>query len=323
MSRVAKLSRKRRYAIARGVSPWKRQELSPQPRSGDTRGESRCRRFAANGLVPWLGSRPGYCMSPLRGWSLGKRGLFSPELLPVFLLAAPAARGRQPQITAALGQDEIYEGQSVVYRVIVENVENPQTPELRGMDDFDVAFLGQQSLDSQQITIINGVMQRGRPPRPGIPLSPDAQEVGRVHDPRAGNQGRRQDPPRRDAAPGRPAPQCPGPGGGRADGRSPGGLSHAAVHGDPLGLRQGTAGAAVRPRSPFGPEAAARAADSLAHGPGPAGRTVVQGRLADMGQGIHRPGGRGLRHQRPRAADGLFLLRREQRHRLPPEAASR
>ena len=43
---------------------------------------------------------------------------------------------------------------------MVENVENPQTPELHGMDDFDVRFLGQQSLDSQQITIINGVMQK-------------------------------------------------------------------------------------------------------------------------------------------------------------------
>jgi len=72
----------------------------------------------------------------------------------------------EPQISASLGQEEIYEGQSVVYRVVVDNVENPPTPELHGMENFDVAFLGQQSLDSRQVTIINGVMSeinhRGR-----------------------------------------------------------------------------------------------------------------------------------------------------------------
>jgi hypothetical protein len=63
-------------------------------------------------------------------------------------------------MTVELGQNEIYEGQSVVYRVTVENVENPKTPELGDMADFDVAFLGKRSLDSQQITIINGVMRQ-------------------------------------------------------------------------------------------------------------------------------------------------------------------
>ena len=93
--------------------------------------------------------------------------LFPLLLLVCFCPACRAARAaEEPKISASLGQDEIYEGQSVVYRVVVDNVENPQTPELRGMEDFDVAFLGQQSLDSHQVTIINGVMNevthRGR-----------------------------------------------------------------------------------------------------------------------------------------------------------------
>ncbi len=87
-------------------------------------------------------------------------------LLVLFYVPAALHAAEEPKISASLGQDEIYEGQSVVYRVVADNVENPQTPELRGMEDFDVAFLGQQSLDSHQVTIINGVMSevthRGR-----------------------------------------------------------------------------------------------------------------------------------------------------------------
>ncbi len=66
----------------------------------------------------------------------------------------------EPQMTVSLSKSEVYEGQSVLYHVRVENVENPATPDVRGTSDFDVAFLGQQSLDSQQITIINGVMRQ-------------------------------------------------------------------------------------------------------------------------------------------------------------------
>jgi len=63
-------------------------------------------------------------------------------------------------MTVELGKNEIFEGQSVIYRITVENVENPKAPELGNMGDFDVASLGQRSLDSQQITVINGVVQQ-------------------------------------------------------------------------------------------------------------------------------------------------------------------
>ena len=84
-------------------------------------------------------------------------------LLALAILLAPVAAlaaDEEPRISASLEQHEIYEGQSAVYRVMVENVENPKAPDVPATSDFDVALLRQQSLDSQQITIINGVMQQ-------------------------------------------------------------------------------------------------------------------------------------------------------------------
>jgi hypothetical protein len=80
--------------------------------------------------------------------------------LAIVLGLGAGVRAAEPQISAALGKSEIYEGQSVIYQVTVENVDNPPAPELGAMGDFDVASLGQRSLDSQQITIINGVMRQ-------------------------------------------------------------------------------------------------------------------------------------------------------------------
>ena len=246
-------------------------------------------------------------------------------LLFVFLACLPAAlAAEEPQISASLGQDEIYEGQSVVYRVIVDNVENPQdarTPRHGGLRRrFPRPAVARFAPDHDH----QRRDERGRPPRPGIPLSSDAQASR--------------------ASSTIPPPEI------KVDGKTLRGEKLRLVVQPPsaqdLAAVELTADrqevyptqpftvtlsvfvkelprSAVRPRSPVGPEAAARAADSLAHGPGPAGRAVVQGRLANMGQGIHRPGGRGLRPQRPRAAHGLFLLRREQCHRLPAEAADR
>ena len=65
-----------------------------------------------------------------------------------------------------MGRDRVYEGQPVLYRIAVNNVEDPSPPILEGFDDFDVESLGEQSLDSRSVTIINGRMteqvRRGR-----------------------------------------------------------------------------------------------------------------------------------------------------------------
>lgn len=65
-----------------------------------------------------------------------------------------------------VSQNQIYEGQSVLYRITVNHVNNPPRPELGSMVDFDVAPRGEQSLDSTQVFIINGrrteIVRRGR-----------------------------------------------------------------------------------------------------------------------------------------------------------------
>jgi hypothetical protein len=86
-----------------------------------------------------------------------RRGLV---LLFAFFLPAALRADDEPKMSVTLGQAEIYAGQSVDYRVVIDNVENPPAPEIRGLEDCDVAFLGQQSLDSHQVTVINGVMSR-------------------------------------------------------------------------------------------------------------------------------------------------------------------
>ncbi len=76
------------------------------------------------------------------------------------------AHAQAPEIIIELDRQEIYEGESVLYRVTLNHVENPTEPDLAGFDDFQIAKLGEQSLDSRQITIINGVrseiVRRGR-----------------------------------------------------------------------------------------------------------------------------------------------------------------
>ncbi len=158
----------------------------------------------------------------------------------------------------------------------------------------------------------------GGPPRPGIPLPADAQENRPTDDPRPHARGRRQNPQGSGGTVDRAAPDRSGPGGRRAGGRSPDGLSHAAVHRDFVGFHQATAVLAVRPRSTFHAKNAAHVANPLAQGPGPARRTVAERGLATVGEGIDQPRRRGLRHQRFGAANDLFHFRRKQHLGLSP-----
>ncbi len=94
--------------------------------------------------------------------------------LAVVLLGAPVAllAAEQPEVlvevTTLRGQPvkQICEGQSVLYTVTLNHVEKPSPPKLEGFDDFEITSLGERSLDSTQVTIINGqmtqVVRRGR-----------------------------------------------------------------------------------------------------------------------------------------------------------------
>jgi hypothetical protein len=79
----------------------------------------------------------------------------------------PATAAEPPRVTVELERSRIYEGESVLYLVTVENTENPSPPRLEGFEaDFEVESLGDRSIDSQSVVIINGVreetIRRGR-----------------------------------------------------------------------------------------------------------------------------------------------------------------
>ncbi len=78
---------------------------------------------------------------------------------------ASRACAQEPELIVEIERREIYEGESVRYSVTVNHVENPTAPVLSGMNNFQVMNLGGQSLNSQQITIINGrrteIIRRG------------------------------------------------------------------------------------------------------------------------------------------------------------------
>jgi len=92
------------------------------------------------------------------------------QLLPGFLLAAwttalPVIAQEQPELIVQVDRQQIYLGESIVYNVTVNHVENPSAPTLQGFDEYHVESVGQQSLNSQQVTIINGrrseIIRRG------------------------------------------------------------------------------------------------------------------------------------------------------------------
>lgn len=62
----------------------------------------------------------------------------------------------EPAVGARLGEEQIYFGETVLYQVTVENVESPAPPTLEGFAAFDVAALGDKSLNSRSIRVING-----------------------------------------------------------------------------------------------------------------------------------------------------------------------
>jgi len=75
----------------------------------------------------------------------------------VMLLAVPLSAAEEPEVIVEIDRSQIYEGESILYRITVNHVDSPSPPELRGLDEFTVTKLGEQPLNSRSITIINGV----------------------------------------------------------------------------------------------------------------------------------------------------------------------
>lgn len=82
-------------------------------------------------------------------------GLTSLALTIAITTTAQAAESK-PSITTQLSHEEVYEGQTVRYRIILHNVEGSVEPELGPMDDFDVTPSAPRSFESRQVRIING-----------------------------------------------------------------------------------------------------------------------------------------------------------------------
>lgn len=86
--------------------------------------------------------------------------------LSAVLFSAAAAAAQEPEVVAQLERTRVYEGESVGYQVLLNNVENPTAPDLSAFTDFEVVPAGEQSLNSSNITVINGrvskVERRGR-----------------------------------------------------------------------------------------------------------------------------------------------------------------
>ena len=82
-----------------------------------------------------------------------------------FIGGADRLWAQEPELIVEIEKRQIYEGESVRYIVTVNHVDNPTAPVLSGLDDFQVVNLGEQSLNSQRITIINGqrteIIRRG------------------------------------------------------------------------------------------------------------------------------------------------------------------
>ncbi|HEY4759444.1 MAG TPA: hypothetical protein VIH42_02570, partial [Thermoguttaceae bacterium] len=66
------------------------------------------------------------------------------------------AASEKPEVIVEMDRQRIFEGESVMYRVTLNNVTNPRQPDLSGFADFLITPMGEQSLNSHQITIING-----------------------------------------------------------------------------------------------------------------------------------------------------------------------
>lgn len=76
-----------------------------------------------------------------------------------------AVQTQQPELIVDVDRQQVYLGESLVYRVTLNHVETPTEPELTEVEGFQIALLGSQPLNSQQVTIINGrrseIIRRG------------------------------------------------------------------------------------------------------------------------------------------------------------------
>ena len=78
-------------------------------------------------------------------------------LVAVVLCSSGVALGQTPEVIVELNRSRIYEGESVLFSVLLNHFENPKQPQLAGFEkDFDVQFRG----SSSQRSVFNGRLVR-------------------------------------------------------------------------------------------------------------------------------------------------------------------
>ncbi len=65
--------------------------------------------------------------------------------------------GQEPEIQVQVDRNKVFEGESLTYAILLNLVDNPTRPDLSHLTDFAVEPAGEKELNSQSITIINGV----------------------------------------------------------------------------------------------------------------------------------------------------------------------
>lgn len=84
------------------------------------------------------------------------------------LVVAMSAKStaQQPEMIAEVDTARVYEGEPLNYKITLNHIDNPSPPDLSHFKDFSVQSAGETDLNSQQITIVNGVrtetIRRGR-----------------------------------------------------------------------------------------------------------------------------------------------------------------
>lgn len=73
--------------------------------------------------------------------------------------------GQEPEIQVQVDRNKVFEGESLTYAILLNLVDKPTRPDLSHLTDFAVEPAGEKELNSQSITIINGlrteVVQKG------------------------------------------------------------------------------------------------------------------------------------------------------------------
>ena len=70
---------------------------------------------------------------------------------------SPASAKEPPYLEVELESDELFVGESTTLQVAVHNADQPSAPSMKPLEElFEVAFLGEQSLNQSSTMIING-----------------------------------------------------------------------------------------------------------------------------------------------------------------------